>query len=199
MCIWVRSWNCGCLVTWFCYQLIAKPGNKTATVPWPDPYTYVCISKPASIDSDNGLSPIRRQAIIWTIVELLLIVFHWSLTWKYPTQWRTACLGLNILIFTHWGLNTLRPRQDGRHFADDTFNRIFLNDNVRISSKISLKFVPNGPINNSPSLVKIMAWRRSGDKPLSEPMMVSLLTHICVTRPQCVNKLATISADGIFK
>ena len=37
-CIWVRSHNCGCLVTWFCYQLIAKPGNKTATVVWPDPY-----------------------------------------------------------------------------------------------------------------------------------------------------------------
>ena len=39
--IWVRSRNCGCLVTWFCYQLIAKPGNKTAAVPWPDPYA-VC-------------------------------------------------------------------------------------------------------------------------------------------------------------
>ena len=36
--IWVRSRNWGCLVTWFCYQLIAKPGNKTASVPWPDPY-----------------------------------------------------------------------------------------------------------------------------------------------------------------
>ena len=36
--IWVRSQNCGCLVTWFCYQLIAKPGNKTATVSWSDPY-----------------------------------------------------------------------------------------------------------------------------------------------------------------
>ena len=33
-----------------------------------------------------------------------------------------------------------------------------------------------------------MAWRRSGDKPLSEPMMVSLLTHICVTRLQWVEK-----------
>ena len=32
-----------------------------------------------------------------------------------------------------------------------------------------------------------MAWRRPGDKPLSEPMMLSLLTHICVTRPQWVN------------
>ena len=87
--------------------------------------------------------------------------------------------------------NTLRPRQDGRHFADDTFNRIFLNDNVRISIKISLKFVPKGPINNNPSLVQIMAWCRSGDKPLSEPMMVSLLTHVCVTRPQWVNAYTT--------
>ena len=50
-----------------------------------------------------------------------------------------------------------------------------------------MKFVPKGPINNNPALVQIMAWSRSGDKPLSEPMMVSLLTHICVTRPQWVN------------
>ena len=86
-------------------------------------------------------------------------------------------------------LNTLRPRQNGRRFADDTFKRIFLNENVRISIKISLKFVPKGPIDNIPALVQIMAWHRSGDKPLSEPMMVSLLTHICVTRPQWVNSL----------
>ena len=54
-----------------------------------------------------------------------------------------------------------------------------------------LKFVPNGPINNIPSLVQIMAWRRPGDKPLSEPVLVSLLTHICVTRPQWVKTNAT--------
>ena len=83
-------------------------------------------------------------------------------------------------------LNTLRPRQNGRHFADDTFKCIFLNETFRISIKISLKFVPKGPINNIPALVQIMAWRRSGDKPLSEPMMVSLPTHIWVTRPQWV-------------
>ena len=88
-------------------------------------------------------------------------------------------------------LNTLRPRQDGRHFPDDIFKCIFFNENVWISIKISLKFVPKGPINNIPSLVQIMAWRRPGDKPLSEPMMVSLLTHICITRPQWVNALAS--------
>ena len=83
-------------------------------------------------------------------------------------------------------INTLRPRQNDHRFSEDTFKRIFLNENVIISIKISLKFVLKGPINNNPSLVQIMAWRRSGDTPLSEPMMVSLLTHICVTRPQWV-------------
>ena len=83
--------------------------------------------------------------------------------------------------------NTLRPRQSGRRFADDTFKRIVLNENFKISSKISQDFVPKGPINNISVLVQIMAWRRPGDKPLSEPMVVSLLTHICVTRPQCYN------------
>ena len=60
-------------------------------------------------------------------------------------------------------LNTLKPRQNGRHFADDTFNRIFVNENVRIPMKISLKFVAKGIINNLPALVQIMAWRRPGD------------------------------------
>ena len=97
----------------------------------------------------------------------------------------------DIMSRHHW-VNTLRPRQNGRRFADDIFKRIFLNENVRISIKISLKFLrvqlTKGPINNNPSLVQVMAWRRSGDKPLAEAMMVSLLTHICVTWPQWVKQ-----------
>ena len=99
-------------------------------------------------------------------------------------SWISTACAISVLR-----INTLRPRQNGRRFADDTFKCIFLNENARISVKISLKFVPTkGPINYIPSLVQIMAWRRSGDKPLSEPMMVSLLTHLCVTRPQWVHK-----------
>ena len=75
-------------------------------------------------------------------------------------------------------LNTLVSGQNGSHFPYDTFKRIFLNQNVRILIKIPLKFVPKGPINNIPALVQIMAWRRPSDKPLSELMMFSLLTHI---------------------
>ena len=70
-------------------------------------------------------------------------------------------------------LNTLRPRQNGRDFPDDIFNWIFLKENVSITIKISLKFVPKGPSNNIPALVQMMAWRRPGDKPSSELMMVS--------------------------
>ena len=90
------------------------------------------------------------------------------------------------LIHTFGNLNTLRPRQNGRHFADDTFKRIFMNENIEISIKISLKFVPKGSINSIQALVQKMAWRRLGDKPLSEPMLFSSLTHICVTWPQWV-------------
>ena len=86
----------------------------------------------------------------------------------------------------YWLINTLRPRRNEQHFADDIFKRIFFNENVWIAIKISLKFVPKGPIDNITALVEIMAWRRSGDKPLSQPMMISLPTHICVIRPQWV-------------
>ena len=87
---------------------------------------------------------------------------------------------------------TLRPRQNGRHFADDNLKCTFLNENVWIPIEILLKFVPKGPIDNIPALVQIMAWRRPGDKPLSEPMMVSLPTHICVIWSQWVNDMLVL-------
>ena len=112
-----------------------------------------------------------------------------------PLLFATHSTMLNTVYHQHqqplllqWiNFNTLRLRRNEQHFADDIFKRIFFNENVWISLKISLKFVPKGPIINIPTLVQIMSWRRSGDKPLSEPMMVSLPTHICVTRPQWVN------------
>ena len=81
--------------------------------------------------------------------------------------------------------NTLTPRQNCPHFADDIFRCIFMNASMTFAD-ISLKFVPKFRINNILSLVQIMAWRIPGDKPLSKPLMVNLLTHICVTRPQWV-------------
>ena len=97
-------------------------------------------------------------------------------------------------------LNTLRPRQNGRHFANNIFQCIFLNVNVWTSNKFSLNFVARCPINNIPGLVQIMVWHRQ-DKPLSKPTMFRLLMHIYVTRPQWVksshlNKILIIQSMG---
>ena len=107
-----------------------------------------------------------------------------------PSKWFlifTYCSHIQCCFIYWWVFNTLRPRQNVRHFPDDIFACIILKENVWISPKIALKFVLKVPVNNIPSLVQIMAWRRPGDTPLSEPMMVSLLTHIGVTRLQWVN------------
>ena len=64
------------------------------------------------------------------------------------------------------------------HWGRDILKYFFLNENIWIPINILLKFVPKGPINNAPTLVQIMAWRCPGNKPLSEPVIVSLLMHI---------------------
>ena len=125
--------------------------------------THICVSRLTIIDSDNGLPPDGRQAIIWTNAGILLIgplgtnvsenlieIHAFSFKQVHlkmaSGKWRPFCLGLNVLTL-------LRPRQNGRHFAYDIFKWIFLNENVWIPIKISLKFVPQCPINNIPALV----------------------------------------------
>ena len=117
-----------------------------------------------------------NEVYLWGIIILWEKRDLRSLEWSTHSITMAPCFNL-----THWGRD-----KNGRLFADNTFKGIFFNENVRISIKISLKFVPKGRINNIPALVQIMAWCRPGDKPLSEPMMVSLSKHICVTRPQWV-------------
>ena len=87
-------------------------------------------------------------------------------------------------LLTHWGRDKMAAISQTTHLNVFSWMKM-----LRVSIKISLKFVPKGPINNCPSLVQIMAWRRPGDKPLSEPMMVRLLTYICVIRPQWVKRI----------
>ena len=113
-------------------------------------------------------------------------------------DWYVPCISNMVWVLLLWStdggfysyvsglFNTFRPRQNGWHFTDHTFKCVLLDENVLILINIWLKFLPKGSINNTPALVQIMAWRQPGDKPLSEPMMVSLLIHICVTQPQWV-------------
>ena len=122
-----------------------------------------------------GQDPNPRMAFALLVInDPIRCEFCTWLIWWFPWQ-QLSCL------------NTLRPRENGRHFADDIFKCIFMNENLWITIKISLKFVPKGPINYIAALVHIMAWRRPGDQPLFEPMMVRLPTHICVIRPHWVN------------
>ena len=77
--------------------------------------------------------------------------------------------------------NTLRPRQNSRLFADVILHCISFNKNDLIQIKISLKIDPWGSIDNMPALVQIMACHYLNQ------WCPSSLTHLCVTRPQCLN------------
>ena len=68
----------------------------------------------------------------------------------------SSLIAAKLLYEQMFTFNTLRPRQNGRHFADDIFKCIFLNENVWIAINFSLKFVLEGQINNIPAMVQIM-------------------------------------------
>ena len=126
---------------------------------------------------------------------------HWWLAVKLRYLYEESGIYYQkkLCVVSRSYFNTLRLRQNGHHFADDMCKYIFLNKNVWISIKISLNFVPKDPINTIPALVQIMAWRRPGTKPLSEPMMVSLLTPICVTRHQWVKFHCSLAVENSYK
>ena len=126
--------------------------------PAPDYWLYFNRSMDPCVSVSQWESNLRRRTYAAVFVECR----RRSLLVKYDDQ---------FVIKHHICVNSLRPRQNRRHFTEDVFKCNFLNENVWIPIKISLKFVPKGPINNIPALVQIMAWRRTGDKPLSEPMM----------------------------
>ena len=93
---------------------------------------------------------------------------------EYDYVWNEHVTMVNIGGLLGWSpvsFLTLRPTQNDRHLTNYIVKCIFPNENVWFSIKISLKIVPKSPMNNIPALIQIMAWRPSGDKPLSEPMM----------------------------
>ena len=82
------------------------------------------------------------------------------------------------LIRQYWldnCFNSSSLGQNGRHFADNTFQCIFMNEKLCIFIRITLKFVPKGLIDNESALVQVMDWHCAGDKPLPEPMMTQFI------------------------
>ena len=59
-------------------------------------------------------------------------------------------------------VNTLRPRQNGRHFQDEIFKCIILNENGWISIKSSLNIVPKGSVSNIPDHRQAIIWTNDG-------------------------------------
>ena len=95
-------------------------------------------------------------------------------------------------------IDTLRPRQNGRHLAVDILKCIFLNENVWISTRISLKIFPWGLIDNTYALVQIMAWRQTGDKPLSDPMVGQFIdAYMCHSASMSYETKYNISSYSI--
>ena len=133
--------------------------------------------------STNMADKFDMPPLKFLLISLSIYQYFHITCWDQITSFKMAAEILQNLTAL---LNTLRSRQYGWHFPDDIQKCIFLNENVWISCMISLNLVLKVLINNIPALVQIMAWRQPSDKPLSEPMMVILLMHICITWPQWV-------------
>ena len=120
--------------------------------------THICFGKTTIIGSDNGLSPGRRQAIIWTNTGILLIgplgtnfneisIEIHILSFKKmhlkmsSAKWRPFYFGLNVLMDCWQGgqgvagpaINIFRPKQNGCHFPDNILKCISLNEKYFVS------------------------------------------------------------------
>ena len=132
------------------------------------------------INSNTRLQPVASDSVQYQ--EVLGSRGHSSREWV-----SSLCLEwLGEVVFTE-EFNTLRPRPNWHHFADDTLKFSWLRMLEFLFEFHCSLFL--SPINNIPALVQIMAWCRPGDRPLSEPMMVSLLMHTCITQPQWVKAI----------
>ena len=118
--IWVRSWNCGCLVTWFCYQLIAKPGNKTAAVSCPDPFT-VRSSIILNITISQSAWVCRMCFYLWCWTHLWCSHLSCTSLWTYP--W-VVVIGICGHFLVHKFANSLAPGRCGSNFEKVIINHM---------------------------------------------------------------------------
>ena len=131
---------CNCLVIWHRHLQAPRHRDKGVCVTW---CRYVVLCK-------------------WLPVSMC---FQHSLTTWYSLSTKARA---QLYNFPRNIFNSSPPGQNDGHF--EVFKCMFLNDNVNISIQIYLNLVPRSSINNKPALVQVIAWRRSGNKPLPEPM-----------------------------
>ena len=133
--------------------------------------------------------------VIWLSLLLWKIWCHFpsksTVMLESPTK---SCWSL----MKHWKVNSSPPGQNGHRFTDDIFRCIFMNEKFCIVIKNSVKFVPKYPVDNIPELVQIIAWRRIGEKPLSDQYWPNPITHICGTRGRWVKKSNVFIEEKAF-
>ena len=125
--------------------------------------THICVSKLNIIGSDNGLSPVRRQAIIWTNAGMLLIrplgttfseiliethtfSFKEMHLKRWSAKWWPFCLGLNVL--THWTCGS----------KNKIFKLIAQHSILSTCCEIALWKMPQNITNEKSTSVQVMAW-----------------------------------------
>ena len=77
-----------------------------------------------------------------------IVNYYVTVIWFYDAASIRIYISYRVYIY-NVSANSLRPRQNDRHFSDDIFKYIFLNENVGISIKISQQFVHKDPIDNN--------------------------------------------------
>ena len=127
----------------------------------------------------------RSASMQWYRKNTVLLWVQGQAEWHKSKIWwnlfeQIVCAPCQYML-THWGRDKMDAISQRTSSSAFSWMKMF-------EFRISMNFVPKGPFNKIPPLVQIMAWRRPGNKPLSEPMMVCLTTHICVTRPQWVKE-----------
>ena len=118
----------------------------------------------------------ETTCIMYVISQIWDVTRFW-----YPSPWKptisVSCIDSSMGPYVHATQVAKSLTQWGRDkmatSSQTTFPSAFSWKKVWISIKISLKFGLSDQINNIPVLAQIMACRRPGDEPLSEPMIVS--------------------------
>ena len=145
-------------------------------------YGFVCKKQVSGAGTSN-----YNPQYMWDVITCPR-PWYWHLAHKSWCSHNNFCLLDNQYI----RLNSSPPGQNGRHFEDDTFKCIYMNENFCISIRISSNFALWSPIDNNPALVQVMAWRGT---------VVKSLTHICGTRGRWVNEMysvLTCTAQGFY-
>ena len=140
--------------------------------------------------------------LLWSFITVLFrlkynYIFHWALgqscDWRLSQyHWKVTEMNVKYISYC-WTVpynysrvhrySHFHSRSELTHppldkmaaiLADDNFRYIFMMENDRIPIRIRLKFIPRSPIDNTTALVQVMAWRRTGDKPLPEPSLTQI-------------------------